>query len=118
MRLTHKFYGRGYYRPFRAFLLRHAALRHIHLFASRAKAFKDDDVLQENVTSYATFLHWALDHPAPILTGFAIFVIGSLWLAPLVGRDFFPTVDSGQMRLHARAPSGTRLEQTEVYFAA
>ncbi len=38
-----------YYRPFRAFLLRHAALRHIHLFASRAKAFKDDDVLQENV---------------------------------------------------------------------
>jgi multidrug efflux pump subunit AcrB len=69
-------------------------------------------------SSYATFLHWALDHPAPILTGFAIFVIGSLWLAPLVGRDFFPTVDSGQMRLHARAPSGTRLEQTEVYFAA
>jgi hypothetical protein len=38
-----------YYRPFRAFLLRHAALRHIDLFASRAKAFKDDDVLQENV---------------------------------------------------------------------
>ncbi len=38
-----------YYRPFRTFLLRHAALRHIHLFASRSKAFKDDDVLQENV---------------------------------------------------------------------
>jgi len=38
-----------YYRPFRTFLLRHAALRHIHLFASRTKAFKDDDVLQENV---------------------------------------------------------------------
>jgi len=38
-----------YYRPFRSFLLRHAALRHIHLFASRTKAFKDDDVLQENV---------------------------------------------------------------------
>jgi hypothetical protein len=38
-----------YYRPFRTFFLRHAALRHIHLFASRTKAFKDDDVLQENV---------------------------------------------------------------------
>ena len=38
-----------YYRPFRKFLLDRAALRHIHLFASRAKAFKDDDVLQENV---------------------------------------------------------------------
>ncbi|MGA3079754.1 MAG: class I SAM-dependent methyltransferase [Terracidiphilus sp.] len=38
-----------YYRPFREFLLRSAALRHLHLFASRTKAFKDDDVLQENV---------------------------------------------------------------------
>jgi len=38
-----------FYRPFRTFLLRHAALMHIHLFASRSKAFKDDDVLQENV---------------------------------------------------------------------
>jgi hypothetical protein len=38
-----------YYRPFREFMLRGAALRHIHLFASRTKAFKDDDVLQENV---------------------------------------------------------------------
>ena len=38
-----------YYRPFREFLLQRAALRHIHLFESRTKAFKDDDVLQENV---------------------------------------------------------------------
>jgi adenine-specific DNA-methyltransferase len=38
-----------YYRPFREFLLHHAALRHVHLFASRTKTFKDDDVLQENV---------------------------------------------------------------------
>jgi adenine-specific DNA-methyltransferase len=38
-----------YYRPFREFLLRHAALRHLHLFGSRTKAFKDDDVLQENI---------------------------------------------------------------------
>lgn len=38
-----------YYRPFREFVLKRAAIRHIHLFASRDKAFKDDDVLQENV---------------------------------------------------------------------
>jgi tRNA1(Val) A37 N6-methylase TrmN6 len=38
-----------YYRPFREFLFHKAALRHMHLFASRTKAFKDDDVLQENV---------------------------------------------------------------------
>lgn len=38
-----------YYRPFRDFILERAALRHIHLFESRSKAFKDDAVLQENV---------------------------------------------------------------------
>lgn len=38
-----------YYRPFREFVLKRAAIRQIHLFASRDKAFKDDDVLQENV---------------------------------------------------------------------
>lgn len=38
-----------YYRPFRNFILKHTAIRHIHLFNSRNKAFKDDEVLQENV---------------------------------------------------------------------
>lgn len=38
-----------YYRPFRVFLLNNAALHHLHLFASRTKAFRDDAVLQENV---------------------------------------------------------------------
>lgn len=38
-----------YYRPFRDFVLERAALRHIHLFESRDRAFKDDKVLQENV---------------------------------------------------------------------
>jgi multidrug efflux pump subunit AcrB len=34
-----------------------------------------------------------------------------------LGRDFFPQVDAGQMRLHVRAPPGTRLEKTQQYFA-
>ena len=38
-----------YYRPFRDFVLARAAIRHMHLFDSRSKAFKDDDVLQENI---------------------------------------------------------------------
>lgn len=38
-----------YYRPFREFILERAALRHMHLFESRSKAFKDDKVLQENI---------------------------------------------------------------------
>src|SRR5207244_263680 len=68
--------------------------------------------------SYSGLLHWCLDHRAPVLIGFAVFVAGSLCLAPAIGRDFFPTVDSGSMRLHARAPSGTRLEKTEELFAS
>ncbi|HCT8861132.1 TPA: Eco57I restriction-modification methylase domain-containing protein [Klebsiella michiganensis] len=38
-----------YYRPFRDFILARAAIRHMHLFESRNKAFKDDEVLQENI---------------------------------------------------------------------
>jgi multidrug efflux pump subunit AcrB len=65
---------------------------------------------------YAGLLDWSLDHRALVLAGFALFTVGSLALAPLVGRDFFPTVDSGQMRLHVRAPAGTRIEETETLF--
>ena len=68
-------------------------------------------------SSYTSLLHWSLDHRGPVLAGFGIFVAASLCLAVFIGRDFFPVVDSGQMRLHARAPSGTRIEQTEVLFA-
>ena len=62
--------------------------------------------------SYAGLLHWCLDHRTPVLAGFAVFVAGSLCLAPLVGRDFFPTVDAGQFRLHMRARTATRIEET------
>ena len=68
--------------------------------------------------SYTVLLEWSLVHRVRVLAGFAIFVVGSLGLAFFIGRDFFPTVDSGQMRLHARAPSGTRIEQTEQVFAS
>jgi len=68
-------------------------------------------------SSYANLLHWCLDHRAPVLAGFGVFLAGSLGLAVFIGRDFFPIVDSGQMRLHARAPAGTRIEQTETIFA-
>ena len=37
-------------------------------------------------------------------------------LFPLVGRDFFPVIDGGQIQLHVRAPAGTRIEATERIF--
>ena len=46
------------------------------------------------------------------------FAFASLGLVLFVGNDFFPYVDSGQMRLHVRCPTGTRIEETERIFGA
>src|SRR5205085_297972 len=67
---------------------------------------------------YMGLLNWSLQHRALVLTVFMGISVASLGLAWLVGEDFFPNVDSGQMRLHARGPAGTRIEETEVRFAA
>ncbi len=47
------------------------------------------------------------------LAGIAAIVLVSFGLVKFVGEDFFPRVDAGMMRLHVRAPTGTRLERTE-----
>jgi multidrug efflux pump subunit AcrB len=67
---------------------------------------------------YVGLLDWSLRHRGRVLTAFMAVSIASLGLVWLVGEDFFPNVDSGQMRLHARAPTGTRIEQTELRFSA
>jgi multidrug efflux pump subunit AcrB len=66
---------------------------------------------------YHGALEWSLDHRPWVAGAFAIFIAGSLILMFVVGRDFFPYVDSGQMRLHVRTPEGTRIEETEHIFA-
>jgi multidrug efflux pump subunit AcrB len=48
---------------------------------------------------------------------FVLLMACSLLLFPQLGRDFFPQVDAGQMRLHVRAPPASRLEETQRYFA-
>jgi CzcA family heavy metal efflux pump len=45
---------------------------------------------------------------------FLLVCVVSFALAPWVGQDFFPTVDSGQFKLHVRAPTGTRIEETAL----
>lgn len=47
--IPRSFCNGSYYRPFREFLLKHCAIRQIHLFDSRNSAFSDDSVLQENI---------------------------------------------------------------------
>jgi multidrug efflux pump subunit AcrB len=63
---------------------------------------------------YGAALSWALAHRVQILVAFGLLAPSAFALVPFVGRDFFPTVDAGQFRLHVRAPAGTRLEETEV----
>ena len=65
---------------------------------------------------YEGVLDWALAHTRTVIGVFLGFAAASLLLYPFVGRDFFPAVDAGQLRLHARAPAGTRIEETERYF--
>ncbi len=62
-------------------------------------------------------LSWMVGQPLVTVSFFALLVGASLTLYPLLGMDFFPQIDAGQMRLHVRAPPGTKLEQTQQYFA-
>jgi multidrug efflux pump subunit AcrB len=66
--------------------------------------------------SYESALDWGLEHKPLVIIVFLAFALASLCLYPFVGRDFFPTVDAGQIRLHVRTPAGTRIEETEHYF--
>ena len=66
--------------------------------------------------AYEGGLDWVLEYRRVAMIAFLALAAVSLLLYPFIGRDFFPTVDAGQLRLHVRAPAGTRIEQTEVYF--
>jgi len=66
---------------------------------------------------YGRVLTYVLAHRRLVLAAYAVIVGSALALAPSLGEDFFPRVDAGQLRLHVRAPVGTRLETTEELFA-
>jgi len=63
-------------------------------------------------------LQLALHHRKVFVLAFTGVVAISLSLIPLLGRDFFPSVDAGQIRLHVRAPAATRIEDTQRLFGA
>jgi CzcA family heavy metal efflux pump len=62
---------------------------------------------------YLDMLGWVLTNRKKVLWVFIVVLVFTAGLLPFVGRDFFPSVDAGQFRLHMRAPAGTRLEETE-----
>lgn len=63
--------------------------------------------------AYGRLLESFLRHRKFTLVIAGAVVVVSLMLVNVVGTDFFPTTDSGLMKLHFRAPVGTRLEETE-----
>jgi multidrug efflux pump subunit AcrB len=86
-----------------------AAFMNIHYgFEARFQRFRE---------RYRNTLAYALSVPRGTVLAFLAVMVVSLLLFPFLGRDFFPDVDAGEMRLHVRAPPGTRLESTQVYFA-
>jgi multidrug efflux pump subunit AcrB len=66
---------------------------------------------------YKTLLDWCLENAVITLCLFGLLLLVSLPLTLFIGRDFFPYVDSGQMRLHVMPPAGLRIEDSEQYFA-
>lgn len=66
---------------------------------------------------YIALLDWSLQHRRVVLLVFGLSVTAAAGLTPLVGQDFFPTIDAGEVRLHVTAPPGTRIEETERWFS-
>src|SRR5208282_2303378 len=62
--------------------------------------------------SYQNLLGWVLAHRLAFGAGFLAFCAASFLLVPFLGQDFFPSVDAGLFRLHVRAHTGTRVEET------
>ena len=61
---------------------------------------------------YYQLLETALEHRKVFAACFVAFCAASLLLVFVLGEDFFPSVDAGQMRLHVRGPAGLRVEET------
>ncbi len=63
--------------------------------------------------AYSRLLEKALSNRGKVLVVATCFIGASMALLLFVGTDFFPSVDAGLMKLHFRAPAGTRIEETE-----
>jgi multidrug efflux pump subunit AcrB len=66
---------------------------------------------------YQSALAWAVLHRRGVLAVTGLVLVGTALMVPRLGQDFFPQVDAGQFQLHVRAPTGTRVEQTELVVA-
>ena len=62
---------------------------------------------------YVRVLAFCVDHPTAFIVVFLLVCVASVaLLAPWLGQDFFPSVDAGAFRIHVRAQTGMRIEET------
>lgn len=73
-----------------------------------------DRLFAAMVDRYEQVLRWGVAHRVTVLLGVTALFVGSLFLFPLLGTEFFPKVDAGQFVLHVKIPEGSRIERTEA----
>ncbi|MCA7999133.1 efflux RND transporter permease subunit [Burkholderia metallica] len=93
--------------PFPPPRARHPLVAFQHGFERRFAALR---------AGYRAVLGLALVHRARFVTLFVAAVAVSFALVPWLGRNFFPSVDAGEIAFHVRAPIGTRIEETAALF--
>ncbi|MDB5479852.1 MAG: transporter [Caulobacteraceae bacterium] len=86
---------------------RNPMVRFQHAFERRFEAIR---------AGYRDLLGLALASPRKFVAGFLGVVLLSFALVPLLGQNFFPTVDAGEINLHVRGPVGMRIEETAALF--
>jgi len=86
------------------------AVKSTHLLERVYRAF--DQQFESFRAAYRNILASALTQRMSFGSFFLAFCVISCGLFWVLGRDFFPSVDAGQIRLHFRGPTGTRIEET------
>jgi multidrug efflux pump subunit AcrB len=71
-----------------------------------------EDAFERLRGSYSTALATTMRHGGWFAAGFLVICLGSLGFVSLLGQDLFPQIDAGLMRLHVRARTGLRIEET------
>jgi multidrug efflux pump subunit AcrB len=99
------------------YLLRHEQHNALHATKSRnplvRMQLRFEEAFERLRDRYHRLLERCLHHRRAFLVAFFAACLGSLaLLIPWLGRDFFPSIDSGSFNLHMRAPTGMRIEET------
>ena len=83
---------------------------------SRRKTGESPHLSRRLEEQYKAFLHRALDFPKTVIACALLLMAGSLALIPLVGVEFMPSTDEGEVRIYGEMAVGTRLEVVDEGF--